>query len=71
MQIAVGQDDEAAVLRFRVFAGLLFANERVFVFRLGFQHDKGKTFVVQEQKIDETFADFFEIRAKVVNVLCS
>ena len=32
MQVAVGENDEAAVLRPRIFARLLFTNKRVFVF---------------------------------------
>ena len=42
MQIAVGQDDEAAILRPGVFASLLLADERVLVLRLGLKDDEGK-----------------------------
>jgi len=36
MQVAVGEDNKAAVLGLGVFASLLLANERIFVFGLGF-----------------------------------
>ena len=46
MKIAIGEDDEAAILRLRVFASLLFADQRIFIFGFGFKNDEGKTTVI-------------------------
>jgi len=37
MQVAVGKDDEAAILRLGVFTDLLFSQEWAFVLGLGFE----------------------------------
>jgi hypothetical protein len=47
MQVAIGQNDEAAVLRFGVFAGLLFGGQRVDVFCLGLEHYQWETLGIQ------------------------
>ena len=64
MEIAIGEDDEAAILRLRVFSCLLFADQRIFIFRLGFKNDERKATVIEQQEVDETFAGFFEISPK-------
>jgi hypothetical protein len=56
MQVAVGEDDKAAVLRLGVFAGLFLADQRAFVLGLGFQHDEGKALFVEQQEVDEALA---------------
>ena len=71
MQVAVGKDDEPAVLRFGVLARLLFADQRIFVFGLGFEDDEGEAFFVQKQEIDEAFAGFFKVIAECVQCLGS
>jgi len=40
MQVAVRKDDEAAVLRLGVFAGLLLADERTEIFGLGLENNE-------------------------------
>ena len=64
MQVAVGQDHKAAIERFGVFARLLFANQRVFVFCLGFQHHKREGFFIQQQKVNKAFAGGFKVVAQ-------
>jgi len=60
MQVAVGKDDEPAVLRFGVLARLFFADQRISVCGLRFEDDERKTPFVQEQEIDKTFARFLK-----------
>ena len=68
MQVAVRQDDEAAILGAGVFAGLLLADERVFVLRLSFQNDVGKSIGVQKQEVDEAGGGFLEVVAQGVEI---
>ena len=68
VQVAVGKNDEAAVLRLGVFARLLFADEWVLVFGLGFEHQQRKAFGIEQEKIDEALAAFLEVGAKRVQV---
>lgn len=68
MQVAVGEDDKAAVLGTGVSAGLLFADERVFVFGFGFEDDEGEAAIVEQQKVDKAFARFLKVAAKRVEV---
>ena len=70
MQVAVRQDDEAAILRAGVFAGLLLAGEGVPVLGLGLQDDQGKPLGVEEQEVDETFGGILEVVAQGVEVGC-
>lgn|GEM_PF-6264771 len=67
VQIAVGKDNEAAVLRARIFAGLLFANEWILVFGLCLQNDERKALFIQEEEIDEAVFGFFKILAKLAD----
>ena len=69
MQIAVRQDDEAAILGAGVFACLLLADERVLVLRLGFQDDQGEPLGVEEQEVDEPGGDFLEVITQRVQVV--
>lgn len=46
MQVAVRKDDEAAVLRLGVFAGLLLADERTEIFGLGFEDNERKALFI-------------------------
>ena len=68
MQVAVGQDDEAAVLRLGVAARLLLVDQRVFVLGLGLQHQQRKTARVEQQEIDEAAADLLEIVAQRIQL---
>ncbi len=68
VQVAVAQDDEAAVLRPGVFAGLLFADERILALGLGFEHHEGKALFVEQQKVDEAFAAGFEVFAHGIDL---
>jgi len=52
MQVAVGEDDEAAVLGLGVLARLLLPDKRVFVFGLGFEDDEGEALFVEEEEVD-------------------
>jgi len=47
MQVAAGEDDEAAVLGARVLSSLFLADERVLVFGFRFQDDEGKALGVE------------------------
>ncbi|MDR3323779.1 MAG: hypothetical protein LBS89_06215 [Zoogloeaceae bacterium] len=67
MQIAVGEEHKAAVERFCIFARLLLADQRIFVFRLGFQHQQRKVFFIQQQEVDKTVAGSFKIPAQIVD----
>ena len=53
VQVAVGEDDEAAILGPGVLARLLLADERIFVFGLGFKDDEREALCVEQQEIDE------------------
>ena len=69
MQVAVGEDDEAAVLGLGVFARLLLADERAFVLGLGFEDDEGEALFVEQEEVDEAFGGFLEVLAEGVEVL--
>ena len=59
MKVAIGEDHKAAVLGLGVLAGLFFAYRAGhFVFGLCLEDDKGKTFLVKEQKIDKALGAF-------------
>ena len=64
MQVAVGEDDEAAVLGSGIFAGLLLADERVLVLRFGLQDDEREAPRVEKQEVDETLAGLLEVFAE-------
>ena len=68
MQVAVGEDDEAAVLGLGVLAGLLLADERVLVLRLGFENDEREALLVEQQKVDEALAGLLEVVAEGVEI---
>ena len=68
MQVAVGEDDEAAVLRLGVFARLLLADERAFILRFRFQDDERKTLFVEQKEIDKAFRGFLEIVTEAVEI---
>ena len=55
MQVAVGEDDKAAILREGVFPSLLFSNEWALVFGLCFEDDEWKTLLVEKKEVDEAF----------------
>ena len=69
MQVAVGEDDEAAVLGLGVSARLLLAHERAFVLGLGFENDERETFFVQQEEVDEAFGGFLEVLAERIEIL--
>jgi len=68
VQVAVGEDDEAAVLGFGVFTRLLFTDEGIFVFGLGFENKQRKAFDIKQEKIDEAFCALLEVGAECVQV---
>jgi len=68
VQIAVGEDDEAAVLGLGVLAGLLLADERVLVLRFGLQDDERETPGVEQQEVDEALAGFLEVVADGIQI---
>ena len=69
VQVAVGKNDEAAVLRLGVFARLLFADEWIFVFSFRFKNQQRKTFGVEQEKVNEALAAFLEVGAERVQVV--
>ena len=68
VQVAVGEDDEAAVLGLGVFAGLLLADERVLVLRFGLKDDEREAFGVEQQEVDEALARLLEVVAKGIQI---
>ena len=68
VQVAVGENDEAAVLGLGVFARLLFADERIFVLGLGFEDEEREALGVEQEKVDEAFCALFEVVAESVQV---
>ena len=69
MQVAVGEDDEPAVLGLGVFARLFLADEGVFVLGLGFEDDEGEALFVEEEEVDEAFGGLLEVLAEGIEVL--
>lgn len=63
MQVAVGQDHEAAIERFCVFARLLFANQWVFALGFGFEHHEREVLVIEQKKVGKTLAGGFKVVA--------
>jgi hypothetical protein len=68
VQVAVGEEHEAAVLGLGVLAGLLLADKRILVLRFGLKDDEGKAPRVEKQEIDEPFGRFLEVFAQSVEV---
>jgi hypothetical protein len=68
MQIAVAENDEATILCLGVSPSLFFADERVFAFRLRFEHHQREALVVQQKKVNETLAAGFEVAAHGINL---
>jgi len=68
VEIAVGKDDEAAVLGFGVAAGLFLADERVFILGLGFEDDEGEALVVEQEKVDVALGGRFKVFAECVEI---
>jgi len=61
VEVAVGEEDEAAVLRLGVFARLLLAVEGAFFLGLGFKDDERESLFVEEKEVDEALARLLEI----------
>ena len=68
MQVAIGKEDEAAIQRLGVFAGLFLADQRVFVFRFGLKDDEREAFGVEQQEVDEALAGLLEVLAEDIQV---
>ena len=68
MQVAVAQNDEAAVLRLGVFARLLFGGQRVDVFSLGLQHQQRETFVIEQKEVNKAFAGRLKVIAQGIDL---
>jgi hypothetical protein len=68
VQVAVGEDDEAAVLGLGVLAGLLLADERVLVLPLGLEDDEREAFGVDQQEVDEALAGLLEVVAEGIKI---
>ena len=68
VEVAIGEDDKPAALRSGVLSGLLFAGQRVAVFRLGLEHDEGKSPGVQQEEVDESPAGLLEVVSERVEV---
>ena len=67
VQVAVGKNNEAAVLRLGVFARLFFADQRVLVLGLGFKYDERKTCLIKQQEIDETIRGSLKIFTECID----
>ena len=68
MQVAVGENDEAAILGTSVFACLLLSNQRVFIFGLCFKNDEREAFLVEQQEVDKALACLFKVLAQGVEI---
>ena len=68
VQVASGEDYEAAVLRLGVFASLLLADEGLPLFALGLQDRQGKAFFVQEQIVYKAVGGFVEILPEFIQL---
>ncbi len=68
MQVAVGKDNETAVLGLGVFTRLLFADEWIFVLGFGFEDQQREALGVEQEKVDEAFCALFEVIAERVQV---
>ena len=69
MEVAVGQDDVAAVLGPAVFPRLFLADEWIFVLSLGLEHDQGEALFAEQQEINEALGGFLEVLTERVEVL--
>ena len=68
VQVAVGEDHEAAVLRLGVFAGLLLADERVLVLRFALKDDEREAFGVEQQEVDEALVGPLKVVAEGIKI---
>jgi len=68
VQVAVGEDHEAAVLGTGVLAGLFLADERVLVFGLCLKDDEGKSLRIEQEEVDETLAGLLKVVAQRVQI---
>ena len=66
VQVAVGEDDEAAFLVLGVPPRLLLADQRVLVLGLGFEHEKGFACFVEQQEVGEAVGGLLEVLAEFV-----
>ena len=64
MQVSIRENDKPAILRARIFSGLLFPYQWTLVLRLCFEDDEGKSLVVQQKKVDEALRRVLEIFTK-------
>jgi hypothetical protein len=55
VQVAIGEDDKAAILGPGIFTSLLLADERAFILRLGLQYDQGKALFIEQEKSIKPF----------------
>src|ERR1039458_3927148 len=63
VQVAVREDDEAAILRAGIFSGLLFTDQRILVLCLCFENDKREAPRVQQQEVDVALGGLLEVVA--------
>ena len=68
MQVAIAQNDEAAVLRLGVFPRLLFGCQRVDVFSFGLQHQQRETFVIEQKEVNKAFAGRLKVIAQGIDL---
>ena len=68
VQVAVGEDNEAAILGTGVLAGLLFSDQGLFLLRLGLENNKREAFFVQKQEVNESFRYLLEIVAEGIDI---
>jgi len=61
VQVAVGKDDEAAVLGLGVLAGLLFGDERILVLGFGFEDEEREALASSKRKSTNPFVVFSKL----------
>lgn len=69
MQVAIGENDKAAILRAGVLAGLLLAIERVFLLALGFEDDEWIALLVEKQEVDVTLLRILKVVAECPDII--
>ncbi len=57
-----------ATLRACILAGLFLADERIFIFGLGFEDNEREAFLVEEKEIDKPFLCLLEVFTESVKV---
>lgn len=68
VQVAVGENHEAAILRLGVLSCLLFTDEGILVLGLGFEDKERETPGIEQKKVNEPFCGLLEVVAERIQV---